>query len=96
MPSRKRLEEAEKFASLLTDCMPNNSVCTSMDVVLDDRPEKEVSFGSKMKEAMLIGYPHIFILGKREKAGVVEVKDRLTGETSLMSSNEAAALLMAA
>jgi len=47
-------------------------------VLLDDRPK--VSPGVKFKDAELVGVPTILTVGKRLADGVVEVKDRGTGE----------------
>ena len=49
------------------------------DVLFDDRPGK-VSLGVKFKDAELIGIPTIVVVGKGFVDGVVEVKDRATGE----------------
>ncbi|NRQ50290.1 proline--tRNA ligase [Aeromicrobium stalagmiti] len=49
------------------------------DVLFDDRPGK-VSLGVKFKDAELIGVPTIVVVGKGFVDGVVEVKDRVTGE----------------
>lgn len=49
------------------------------DVLFDDRPGK-VSLGVKFKDAELIGVPTIVVVGKGFVDGVVEVKDRATGE----------------
>jgi prolyl-tRNA synthetase len=49
------------------------------DVLFDDRPGK-VSLGVKFKDAELVGVPTIVVVGKGFADGVVEVKDRATGE----------------
>ena len=49
-----------------------------MSVLYDDRPK--VSPGVKFKDAELIGVPTIVVVGKGLADGVVEVKDRATGE----------------
>ncbi|WP_269306463.1 proline--tRNA ligase [Aeromicrobium sp. HA] len=48
------------------------------DVLYDDRPK--MSPGVKFKDAELIGVPTIVVVGKGLADGVVEVKDRATGE----------------
>ncbi|WP_207392624.1 proline--tRNA ligase [Aeromicrobium sp. IC_218] len=48
------------------------------DVLHDDRPK--MSPGVKFKDAELIGVPTIVVVGKGLADGVVEVKDRATGE----------------
>ncbi|MDN4160656.1 proline--tRNA ligase [Nocardioides abyssi] len=50
-----------------------------VEVLYDDRPGK-VSPGVKFKDAELIGVPTIVVVGKGLADGVVEVKDRRTGE----------------
>ncbi|HEU4514220.1 MAG TPA: proline--tRNA ligase [Nocardioidaceae bacterium] len=47
-------------------------------VLFDDRPK--VSPGVKFKDAELIGVPTIVVVGKGFAEGVIEVKDRATGE----------------
>ena len=47
-------------------------------VLLDDRPR--LSPGVKFKDAELLGVPTIVVVGKRLSEGVVEVKDRRSGE----------------
>ena len=49
-----------------------------VEVLYDDRPK--VSPGVKFKDAELIGVPTIVVVGKGLADGVVEVKDRRTGE----------------
>ncbi|GAA3547487.1 proline--tRNA ligase [Aeromicrobium flavum] len=49
-----------------------------LDVLYDDRPK--MSPGVKFKDAELIGVPTIVVVGKGLADGVVEVKDRATGE----------------
>ncbi len=50
-----------------------------LDVLYDDRVGK-VSPGVKFKDAELIGVPRIVVVGKGFADGVVELKDRATGE----------------
>lgn len=49
-----------------------------LDVIYDDRPK--VSAGVKFSDAELIGVPTIVVVGRGLADGVVEVKDRATGE----------------
>lgn len=49
-----------------------------VEVLYDDRPK--VSPGVKFKDAELIGVPTIVVVGKGLADGVVEVKDRATGD----------------
>lgn len=49
-----------------------------LDVIYDDRPK--VSAGVKFSDAELVGVPTIVVVGRGLADGVVEVKDRLSGE----------------
>lgn len=49
-----------------------------LEVIFDDRPK--VSAGVKFSDAELIGVPTIVVVGRGLAEGVVEVKDRATGE----------------
>jgi prolyl-tRNA synthetase len=60
-------------------------------VLYDDRPK--VSPGVKFKDAELIGVPTIVTVGRGLADGVVEVKDRATGERHDVAVAEAAAHL---
>ena len=57
-------------------------------VLYDDRPK--VSPGVKFKDAELIGVPTIVTVGRGLADGVVEVKDRPTGERTDVPVAEAA------
>jgi prolyl-tRNA synthetase len=48
--------------------------------IYDDRPK--VSPGVKFKDAELLGVPTIIVVGKRLADGVVEVRDRATGDST--------------
>ncbi|MFO7777413.1 MAG: proline--tRNA ligase [Nitriliruptoraceae bacterium] len=58
-----------------------------LDVLLDDRPK--LSPGVRFKDAELLGVPTIVIVGKRLADGVVEVKDRRSGERVEVAVTEA-------
>ncbi|MEW1660551.1 proline--tRNA ligase [Streptomyces sp. NPDC093707] len=62
-------------------------------VLVDDRPG--VSPGVKFTDAELIGVPTIVVAGRRAGEGVVEVKDRRTGEREELTVAEAVARLSA-
>ncbi|MBK7721627.1 MAG: proline--tRNA ligase [Austwickia sp.] len=49
-----------------------------LEVLYDDRPK--VSPGVKFKDAELIGVPTIVVVGRGLESGVVEIKDRATGQ----------------
>ncbi len=56
-------------------------------VLLDDRAS--LSPGVKFTDAELIGVPHVLIAGRRAADGVVELRDRRTGEAQEMPLDEA-------
>jgi prolyl-tRNA synthetase len=58
-----------------------------LTVLYDDRPK--VSPGVKFKDAELIGVPTIVVVGKGLVDGVVEVKDRASGERENVALGEA-------
>ncbi|EST39133.1 prolyl-tRNA synthetase [Streptomycetaceae bacterium MP113-05] len=62
-------------------------------VLVDDRAG--VSPGVKFTDAELLGVPTILVAGRRTKEGVVEVKDRRTGEREELPVAEAVARLAA-
>ena len=63
-----------------------------IDVLFDDRKGK-VSPGVKFKDAELIGVPIIIVVGKGLADGVVEVKDRKTGERQNVAPDDVVAHL---
>ncbi|WP_218002221.1 proline--tRNA ligase [Janibacter corallicola] len=65
-----------------------------LDVLYDDRAGK-VSPGVKFKDAELVGVPTIVVVGKRLADGVVEIKDRRTGESREVAVADAAAEVLA-
>ncbi|MEU0177752.1 proline--tRNA ligase [Streptomyces massasporeus] len=62
-------------------------------VLVDDRPG--VSPGVKFTDSELIGVPKILVAGRRAADGVVELKDRRTGEREELTVEEAVARLTA-
>jgi prolyl-tRNA synthetase len=76
-------EAAEKLAEELR--------AQGVTVLYDDRPK--VSPGVKFKDAELIGVPTIAVVGKGLAEGVVEVKDRASGERTNVPVAEVAAHL---
>ena len=62
-----------------------------LTVIYDDRPK--VSPGVKFGDAELIGVPTIVVVGRGLADGVLEIKDRRTGEAQNVAVGEAAALL---
>jgi prolyl-tRNA synthetase len=65
-----------------------------LTVLYDDRPK--VSPGVKFKDAELIGVPTIVVVGKGLVDGVIEVKDRATGEREDVPVDEVAQRLVQA
>jgi prolyl-tRNA synthetase len=57
-----------------------------LEVIYDDRPK--VSPGVKFKDAELIGVPTIVVVGRNLADGVVEVRDRATGEREDVPAGE--------
>jgi prolyl-tRNA synthetase len=60
-------------------------------VLVDDRPG--VSPGVKFTDAELLGIPTILVVGRRAAEGVVELKDRRTGDREDLTVDEALARL---
>jgi prolyl-tRNA synthetase len=73
-------EAAERLAAALE--------AAGVEVLLDDR--SRVSPGVKFKDAELLGIPTLVTVGKRLAEGVVEVRDRATGERQDVAVDEAA------
>ncbi len=73
-------ETAEALAAELTDA--------GVRVLIDDR--RGASPGVKFKDAELIGIPTIVVVGKRLADGVVELRDRVTGESADVPAEEIA------
>ena len=53
---------------------------TGLRVLLDDRPD--ASAGVKLTDAELLGVPRVVVVGRRVADGVVEVRDRASGEVA--------------
>jgi prolyl-tRNA synthetase len=69
-------------------------VAAGLTVLYDDRPK--VSPGVKFKDAELLGMPTIVTVGRGLAQGVVEVRDRATGERAEVPVADAAAAVVAA
>jgi prolyl-tRNA synthetase len=69
-------------------------VAAGLTVLFDDRPK--VSPGVKFKDAELLGMPTIVTVGRGVADGVVELRDRVTGERSEVPVAEAAAAVRTA
>ena len=73
------------------DDVANRLVEMGIEVVVDDRKERP---GVKFNDADLMGFPYQVVCGKRGiKNGVVEVKDRATGERTDIALDEVVAYL---
>ena len=73
IPASIKDEIQMKVSEEIYDELWNNNI----DCVLDDRDERN---GFKFKDADLIGYPFIIVVGKKVNDGIVELKIRKTGE----------------
>jgi prolyl-tRNA synthetase len=69
-------------------------VGAGLTVLYDDRPK--VSPGVKFKDAELLGMPTIVTVGRGLAEGVIEVRDRASGERTEVPVAEAAAAVLAA
>ena len=79
------LEKAEELTTALE--------AQGVSVLLDDRPK--VSPGVKFKDAELVGVPTILVVGRGLADGLVEIKDRATGESRQVAVDEAVAEVVA-
>ncbi|MFN8127920.1 MAG: proline--tRNA ligase [Candidatus Nanopelagicales bacterium] len=77
-------ETAEELAIALEDA--------GVRVLYDDR--RQVSPGVKFNDSELLGVPTIVVVGKRLVDGMVEIKDRATGERQEVAVAEALATLI--
>ena len=68
----EELEAGEKIYKALQEL--------GIDVILDDRKGKKDTYGSKMKDFELIGFPYAVVVGKKLVEGQVELINRKTGE----------------
>ncbi|WP_202879688.1 proline--tRNA ligase [Ornithinimicrobium pratense] len=78
-------EHAEGLVAQLTGA--------GLEVVYDDRPK--VSPGVKFKDAELLGVPTIVVIGRGLADGVLEIKDRRTGERREVAVDEAVTQVLA-
>jgi len=76
------------------DALAVELTARGLTVLYDDRPK--VSPGVKFKDAELIGVPTIVVVGKGLADGVVEVRDRTSGEREVVAVDAAAAHVVAA
>jgi prolyl-tRNA synthetase len=76
------------------EALAQELVAAGLTVLYDDRPK--VSPGVKFKDAELLGMPTIVTVGRGLASGVVELRDRATGEREEVPVDEAAARVVAA
>ncbi|MET7422331.1 proline--tRNA ligase [Dactylosporangium sp. NPDC005555] len=79
-----KTEEIKAGAAQLADAL----AATGLEVLLDDR--KDVSPGVKFNDSELLGVPTIVVVGKRLADGMVEIRDRKTGEKEEIPAEGAA------
>lgn len=82
-------EGVAEAAEQLSTALSNKGV----DVLVDDR---KASPGVKFKDSELIGVPYVIVIGRGWKNGVVELRQRLTGEAEEMIPDEAIARILEA
>src|SRR3712207_4306094 len=78
------VEAAESLAEEL--------VASGLTVLLDDRPK--ASPGVRFKDAELLGMPTIVPVGRGLAGGLIEVRDRATGDRQEVPVGEAAAVVL--
>jgi prolyl-tRNA synthetase len=95
-PADVHVVAAGKDATLFeaAEALSNELAAQGIEVIYDDRAGK-ISPGVKFKDAELIGVPTIVTVGRGLVDGVVEVKDRRTGEKQDVAVADAAATIAA-
>jgi prolyl-tRNA synthetase len=95
-PADVHLVATGKDAAVFTfaESLAGELVGAGLTVLYDDRPK--VSPGVKFKDAELLGMPTIVTVGRGLAEGVVEVRDRATGERTEVPVADAAARILAA
>ncbi len=90
-PADVHIVVAGKGAELLTAAeeLASQLVAAGVRVLIDDR--RQASVGVKFKDAELLGIPTLLIVGKGLADGLVELRDRRTGERSDVAVDSAAA-----
>ena len=66
----------------------------SISTILDDRKEKKHTYGFKMGDFKLIGFPYAVVVGKKLQDGLVEIIDRKTLESYDVKVEEVSSKLM--
>lgn len=83
--SQEVFDYAEDLVAALTD--------QGIEVLFDDR--RQASPGVKFKDAELIGVPTIVVIGRGLASGVIEIKDRRSGERREVAVADALAAIVA-
>ena len=73
----KKENELETGAKIYEELQQNN-----ISTILDDRKEKKHTYGFKMGDFKLIGFPYAIVVGKKLSDGLVEVVNRKTLEST--------------
>ena len=81
--ANKNAEAAAAAESLATELSDGGH-----EVLFDDRPK--VSPGVKFKDSELLGMPYVIVVGRGFADGMVELRNRLTGETEEIDYDTAA------
>ncbi len=66
----------------------------NISVILDDRKEKKHTFGFKMGDFKLIGFPYAIVVGKQLKDGLVEIINRKTLEVKTVEIDKVMETIM--
>ncbi len=82
VPVKYEDEEQQALSDKIYETLKKKHV----EVVLDDR---KAGLGFKLKDWELIGIPYMIICGKLSNEGIVELKNRITGEKQEMKYEEA-------
>ncbi len=95
-PADVHLVATGKDAAVFTaaEALAAELVAAGLTVLYDDRPK--VSPGVKFKDAELLGMPTIVTVGRGLAEGVLELRDRATGERQDIPVDGAAAAVLAA
>jgi len=95
-PADVHLVATGKDAAVFTaaEALAGELVAAGLTVLYDDRPK--VSPGVKFKDAELLGMPTIVTVGRGLAEGVLELRDRATGERQDVPVEGAAAAILAA
>jgi prolyl-tRNA synthetase len=95
-PADVHLVATGKDAAVFTaaEALAGELVAAGLTVLYDDRPK--VSPGVKFKDAELLGMPTIVTVGRGLAEGVLELRDRATGERQDIPVDGAAAAVLAA